>query len=104
MAALRPIFLAEMDKTRPVLILTRPKVLFTIDPLTVAVITGQFKNSGCEVQVNPTNGLKNVSWINCDTVQIIERRRLSRKIGELHPDQEDELTRAIIFAYGLKRS
>ena len=68
---MRSIHLARLDKTRPVLILTRELVRPYLSRVTVAPITGTVRGLSTELPVGRRNGL---------------RTGLSRKLGQRRDD------------------
>jgi mRNA interferase MazF len=101
---MRPIHLAQLDKTRPVLILTREAVRPYLARLTVAPITSTVRGLSTEVPVGPANGLDHDSVVSCDNVVTIPKSALGRHLGYLLPRQEPTLTEAILAAYDLDRT
>jgi mRNA interferase MazF len=98
---MRPIHLAQLDKTRPVVVLTRDSVRPLLSSVTVAPITTRIRGLSCEVAVGVRNGLDQSAVINCDNIQTIRTDRLGRSIGVLLPDQELALLAAIVDAFDL---
>jgi mRNA interferase MazF len=98
---MRPIHLADLDKTRPVVILTREQVRPFLTRVAVAPITGTVRGLSTEVPVGKVNGLKHDSVVSCDNVMTIPRAALGRLVGYLQPAQEQALARAIVAAYDL---
>jgi Growth inhibitor len=98
---MRPIHLAQLDKTRPVLILTREAVRPYLNRLTVAPITSTVRGLSTEVPVGPANGLDHDSVISCDNVVTVPKNALGRHLGYLLPHQEPTLVEAILAAYDL---
>lgn len=98
---MRPIHLATLDKTRPVLILTREAVRPFLKSITVAPITSTIRGLSTEVPVGKANGLHNDSVVSCDNITTIPREAIGRLIGYLHPVQETTLAHAIAAAYDL---
>lgn len=98
---MRPIHLAALDKTRPVLILTREQVLPYLRSITVAPITSTIRGLSTEVAVGPANGLDRKSVVSCDNITTVPHTAIGRRLGYLHPAQESELTQAIVAAYDL---
>lgn len=99
---MRPIHLARMDKTRPVLILTRAAVRPFLTRVAVATITGTIRGLATEVLLDPArNGVDRQSVVSCDNIMTIESADLGRAIGRLHPDQEIQLAEAISTAFDL---
>ena len=98
---MRPIHLAKLDKTRPVLILTRELVRPHLGRVTVAPITGTIRGLSTEVPVGRRNGLDKESVVSADNVVTIPVAALGHQIGFLFPDQEPALSMAIRNAFDL---
>jgi len=98
---LRPIFLAKMDKIRPVLVLTRQPVIPYLNQITVAPITNRIRGLKVEVGLGRHNGLDHDCVINCDHVTTIDKDLLLRPIGALLPAQEPALAQALVSAFDL---
>lgn len=99
---MRPIHLARLDKTRPVLVLTRELVRPLLARVTVAPITTTARGLSTEVSVGPRNGLDHECVVNCDTLVTIPVESLGRLVGRLLPEQEPALTEAIRNAFDLE--
>ena len=97
---MRAIHLARLDKTRPVLILTREAASAARD-VTVAAITSTIRGVATEVPVGKANGLDHDCVVNLDDVQTIRRKDLRRFLGYLDAKQEPDLRRALIRAFDL---
>jgi mRNA interferase MazF len=97
----RPIHAAHLDKTRPVVVLTRELVRPYLDRVTVAPITTTVRGLSTEVAVGPANGLDRQCVISCDDIVTVPANALGRLIGYLLPDQEAALTAAIHAAFDL---
>ena len=98
---MRPIHAARLDKTRPVVILTRELVRPHLNRVTVAPITSTIRGLSTEVAVGPINGLDHDSVISCDNIVTVPASALGRHLGHLLPAQELELTTAIQAAFDL---
>jgi mRNA interferase MazF len=98
---MRPIHLATLDKTRPVLILTRELVRPHLSRVTVAPITSTVRGLSTEIPVGPANGLEHSSVVSCDNVVTIPAAALGPQIGQLLPEQEPILTAALHAAFDL---
>lgn len=96
---MRPIHLARLDKTRPVLILTREVVRPHLTRVTVAPITSRIRGLTTELAVGPANGLDRDSVANLDNIATIAVTDLGRQIGVLLPQQEIALTETIHAAF-----
>jgi mRNA interferase MazF len=99
---MRPIHLASLDKTRPVLILTREPVRPYLKSITVAPITSTIRGLSTEVSVGRANGLDHDSVVSCDNVTTVPQSAIGRRLGYLRADQEAELAQAIAAAYDLE--
>lgn len=99
---MRPIHLAALDKTRPVLVLTRELVRPHLTRVTVAPITSTIRGLSTEVPVGRANGLDQASVVSCDNVVTIPTEALGRQIGRLLPEQEGALTAALHLAFDLE--
>ena len=98
---MRPIHTARLDKTRPVLVLTREVVRPHLSRVTVAPITSTVRGLSTEVSVGPRNGLDHPSVVSCDNIVTIPVDTLGRQVGFLLADQEEDLTAAIRAAFDL---
>lgn len=98
---MRPIHVAKLDKTRPVLILTRELVRPVLTRITVAPITSTIRGLSSELPVGPRNGLDQESVVSLDNIVTIPVATLGQQIGFLMPDQELALSTAIRNAFGL---
>lgn len=98
---MREICLARLDKTRPVVVLTRAAARAAMTKVTVAPITPTIKGLSSEVPVGPDNGLEQASVIAVDNVLTIPANLLGRTVGFLNSDQETLLARAVVLAYDL---
>lgn len=98
---MHPIWLARLERTRPVLLLTREEVRAVRQLITVAPITSTVRGLSSEVAVGQRNGLDHNSVVNLDTITTIPRELLVRPIGALLADQERDLTRAFHASFDL---
>lgn len=65
---MHPIWLARLDKMRPVLVLTREEVRAVRRLVTVAPITSTVRGLRSEVPVGPRNGLEHDCAANLDSI------------------------------------
>ncbi|HEX7536058.1 MAG TPA: type II toxin-antitoxin system PemK/MazF family toxin [Dermatophilaceae bacterium] len=98
---MREICLAHLDKTRPVVVLTREAARAAMTKVTVAPITSTAKGLSSEVPVGSANGLEYDSVISIDNVVTIPVSLLGQTVGFLTTDQEALLARAVVLAYDL---
>lgn len=98
---MRAIHIAQLDKARPVLILTRELVRPHLRTVTVAPITATIRGLSSEVGVDATNGLTEPSVVSCDNITTIPTDALGEQIGLLLDSQEPALSEAIVAAFDL---
>ena len=98
---MRPIYIAELDKARPVVILTRDLVRPHMTRVTVAPITSTARGLSTEIAVGPANGLDHACVVSIDNIVTVPTSTLGRQIGYLLPAQEAALTAAIHAAFDL---
>jgi mRNA interferase MazF len=98
---MRPIHTAALDKSRPVLVLTREIVRPHLNSVTIAPITGTIRGLSTEVPVGARNGLDHDCVVACDHITTIPVHALGEQIGLLLEDQEPDLTQAIHAAFDL---
>lgn len=99
---MRPIHVARLDKSRPVLVLTRAPVRPYLKRVAVAPITSTIRGLSTEVAVGPANGLDHDCVVSCDNITTIPVTALGRQIGYLRMMQEPDLTFAIQAAFDLE--
>jgi len=98
---MRPIHVAQLDKARPVLVLTRELVRPHLDAVTVAPITTTIRGLSTEVPLDAANGLAGPSVASCDNITTIPAGVLGPQVGVLLDRQEQALTYAIRAAFDL---
>jgi mRNA interferase MazF len=98
---MRAIHIAQLDKARPVLILTRELVRPHLRTVTVAPITTTIRGLSSEVGLDATNGLTEPSVVSCDNITTIPTDAVGEQIGLLLDSQEPALTEAIVAAFDL---
>lgn len=98
---MRPIHTASLDRSRPVLVLTREIVRPHLNSVTVAPITGTVRGLSTEVPVGARNGLDRECVVACDHITTIPVDALGEQIGLLLEDQERDLTQAVHAAFDL---
>jgi mRNA interferase MazF len=98
---MRPIHRARLDKSRPVLILTREAVRPHLTTVTVAPITTRIRGLSTEVPVGNANGLHERSVVACDHITTVPVAVIGEQIGRLLEAQEADLAQAIRSAFDL---
>lgn len=98
---MRAIHVAQLDKARPVLILTRELVRPHLKTVTVAPITTTIRGLSSEVAVDSANGLSEASVVSCDNITTIPTDAIGAQVGVLLDSQEPALSEAIVAAFDL---
>jgi mRNA interferase MazF len=101
---MRDIYVAHLDKARPVVVLTRDAVRSAMRRVTVAPITTTVKGLSTEVPIGRPNGLDQDCVISCDNIVTIDKGALGRQLGFLFDHQETALASAIVNAFALQVS
>lgn len=98
---MREIRLARLDKTRPVVVLTREAARAAMTKVTVAPIASTIKGLSSEVLLGRRNGLDHECVVAVDNVLTVPSQTLGRVVGYLYPEQERELAKAMVLAFDL---
>lgn len=98
---MRPIHTAQLDKARPVLVLTREVVRPHLTRVTVATITTTIRGLSTEAPVGRRNGLHHACVISCDNIVTVPKAALGPQIGYLLPARGRALAHAIHAAFDL---
>jgi mRNA interferase MazF len=98
---MRPIHVAQLDKARPVVVLTREAVRPHLSRVTVAPITTTARGLSSEVPVGVANGLDHHGVVSCDNILTVPTSTIGRHIGYLLSSQEQQLAEAIRSAFDL---
>ena len=77
------IWLAELDKRRPVVVLTRDPLGRILHSVIVGPITSTIRGLNTEVELTATDGLRTHSVVNLDNIQLIARSHLVRRVGQV---------------------
>jgi mRNA interferase MazF len=87
---------ADLDKVRPVVILTRSTIAPHLARVLVAPITSTVRNIPTEVPLGTDEGVANDSVANLDNLQLIPVDLLLRKAGSVNTNRWPEFCRAIL--------
>ncbi len=77
------IWLAELDKKRPVVVLTRDPLGSYLHSVLVGPITSTIRGLSTEVAVGKRDGINRSSVINLDNMQLLDRTALKRRVGRV---------------------
>jgi mRNA interferase MazF len=92
------VWLAELDKTRPVIVLTRDPMGRYLNAVIVAPVTSTVRGVSTEVAVGPADGVRVASVANVDSTQLVARSRLLRRVGRATPETMIGWCRALAIA------
>ncbi len=79
------IWLAEMDKRRPVVVLTRDPLGRMLHSVIVGPVTSTVRGLSTEVDLAEADGVHKRSVVNLDNLQLVSRARLVRRVGRVTP-------------------
>ena len=92
------VWLARLDKIRPLVILTRDPLASILNAVIAAPITSTVRNLSTEVAVGPGDGVRVRSVANLDNVQLVARSRLVRRVGRVKPTTMQAICDALATA------
>jgi mRNA interferase MazF len=92
------VWLAELDKTRPVIVLTRDPLGRLLHSVVVAPVTSTVRGLSTEVPLGSEDGIRHPSVANLDTVQLLSRERFRRRVGRARPATVTALCAALSIA------
>ncbi len=75
------VWLARVDKLRPVVVLTRDPLGRVLDGVLVAPITSTVRGLATEVAIDAASGLRRPSVVGCDALRRVGRADLVRRVG-----------------------
>jgi mRNA interferase MazF len=94
------LWLADLDKRRPVVVLTRDPMGRYLNSVIVAPITSTVRGLSTEVEVGPDDGVRLASVANLDNVQLVARQSLVRSIRKVRPATMTSICRSLAIATG----
>ncbi|MGQ0773726.1 MAG: type II toxin-antitoxin system PemK/MazF family toxin [Pseudonocardiales bacterium] len=86
---------ADLDKVRPVVVLTRARVAPRLHRVLVAPVTSTVRGLATEVIVGEAEGVRDGSVASVDNVQLIPVTCLLRRAGRIPPERWHEFCRAM---------
>jgi len=94
------VWLARLDKIRPVVVLTRDPLGQILHSVIVGPITSTVRGLSTEVPVGPSDGVARSSVVNLDNLQLLSRDRLVRRVGAVRPQTLNGICQALAIATG----
>jgi mRNA interferase MazF len=79
------IWLAELDKRRPVVVLTRDPLGRILHSVIVGPVTSTVRSLNTEVDLTEADGVRQPSVVNLDNLQLVRRASLVRRVGRATP-------------------
>ncbi len=92
------VWLADLNKVRPVIVLTRDPMGRFLNAVIVAPVTSTIRGLTTEVEVGPDDAIRQPSVVNLDQVQLIARSRLLRPVGRARPQTMAAICDALAVA------
>ena len=92
------VWLADLDKARPVIMLTRDPMGQLLNAVIVAPVTSTVRGISTEVPVGSEDGVRHPSVANLDNVQLVARERFRRRVGRARPATMAALCSALSVA------
>lgn len=94
------VWLAQLDKVRPVIVVTRDPMGRLLHAVLAAPITSTVRELSTEVPVGPADGVRQASVANLDNVQLVTRSRLIRRVGRARESTMAAACSALAIAAG----
>ncbi|MDA8284945.1 MAG: type II toxin-antitoxin system PemK/MazF family toxin [Actinomycetota bacterium] len=80
------IWLAELDKRRPVVVLTRDPLGRLLHSVIVGPVTSTVRGLSTEVDLTEADGVRTRCVVNLDNLQLVSRARLVGRVGRATPE------------------
>jgi mRNA interferase MazF len=97
------VWLANLDKVRPIVVLTRDPLGAVLNAVIAAPVTSTIRGLSTEVRVGPEHGMLHDSVANLDNVQLVDRMQLIRRVGRVGPATLAAICEALSIAVGCQR-
>jgi mRNA interferase MazF len=92
------VWLAELDKIRPVIVMTRDPMGRFLNAVIVAPVTSTVRGVSTEVPVGAEDSIRLPSVANLDNVQLVAVNRFRNRIGRARPATMQAMCRALSLA------
>jgi mRNA interferase MazF len=94
------IWLAQLDKQRPVIVLTRDPLGVFLNSVIVGPVTSTIRGLSTEVEVGLADGIRRTSVVNLDNMQLVDRASLVRRVGQVSDATLQRICVAVSIAIG----
>ena len=91
---------ADLDKARPVVVLTRARVAPLLSRVLVAPVTSVDRRLRSEVAIGEAEGVDEGSVVSLDNTQLVPVNHLLLQVGEFSPTRWPEVCRAMADSIG----
>jgi mRNA interferase MazF len=92
------VWLADLDKVRPVIVMTRDPMGRLLHGVLVAPVTSTVRGISTEVPLGPDDDIHAASVANLDNLQLVARSRLVRRVGRVRATTMEALCEALAAA------
>jgi mRNA interferase MazF len=92
------VWLADLDKARPVIVLTRDPMGQLLNAVIVAPVTSTVRGISTEVPVGSEDGVRHPAVASLENVQLVARERFRRRVGRARPATMAALCSALSVA------
>lgn len=96
------VWLADLDKRRPVVVLTRDPLGSYLHSVMVGPVTSTIRGLATEVLIGPDDGVNVESVVNLDNTQLVARSALVRQVGVVGAPTMNRICDALAIAVGCK--
>jgi mRNA interferase MazF len=94
------VWLAQLDKIRPLVVLTRDPMGALLHAVIGAPVTSAVRGLSTEVPLGPDDGVRIMSVANLDNLQLVPRSRLVRRVGRARAETMRSICDALEIAIG----
>jgi mRNA interferase MazF len=94
------VWLAQLDKVRPIVVLTRDPLAGMLNSVIAAPVTSTIRGLSTEVAIGHDDGVRHASVANLDNVQSVARARCIRRVGRARPSTLAAICTALAVAAG----
>jgi mRNA interferase MazF len=92
------VWLAALDKRRPVVVLTRDPMGQFLNAVVAAPVTTRVRGLSTEVPIGMESGITQPSVVNADNIELVARDDLLGRIGEVPSETLEMICRALAIA------
>lgn len=92
--------MAELDKRRPAVVLTRDPLGRFLHSVIVGPVTSTIRGLSTEVELGEADGIHRRCVVNLDNLQLLPRASLVRRVGKATPTTMEQICAAMVEAIG----